>query len=126
MPHYSASTGGLYPNISMFSPDALPGDLVEISEQEYKEKAGAVVSYGDTPVGVPTSVTMRQARLALLAANKLSAINAAMADASEALRIDWEFAATVDRNSPTVAAMAQVLNLTADDLDGLFTAAAKL
>jgi len=82
-----------------------------------------------TPQVIPQSVTMRQARLALLAINKLSAVDAAIASIEpeaqrQAIQIEWEYAATVDRDSPWVAGLAPALGLTSDDLDSLFVFAA--
>ncbi len=78
----------------------------------------------------PTSVTMRQARLALLAAGKLDAVQTAIAGMAgsegQAARIEWEFAATVDRNSPFVQQLAEALGLDAAALNALFTHAASL
>ena len=79
---------------------------------------------------VPASVTMRQARLALLQAGHLAAVTAALAAtpgmAGEAARIEWEYASTLERDSPLVQAFAAQLGLTGGDLDALFTAAATL
>jgi hypothetical protein len=78
----------------------------------------------------PASVTMRQARLALLQAGHLAAVTAALAAtpgmAGEAARIEWEYASTLERDSPLVQAFAAQLGLTGADLDALFTAAAAL
>lgn len=79
-------------------------------------------------VGIPNSVTMRQARLALLSVGKLAQVNAAIAaipDATQraAAEIEWEYAQTVDRDSPFVQMLGTALAL---DLDALFTAAAAL
>lgn len=78
-------------------------------------------------VVTPTSVTMRQARLALLSAGKLAQVNAAIAaipDATQraAAEIEWEYAQTVDRGSPFVQMLGTALAL---DLDALFTLAAQ-
>lgn len=78
----------------------------------------------------PTSVTMRQARLALLAAGKLDDVQAAIAaipgaDGDRA-RIEWEFAATVDRDSAFTQQLAQALGLDDAALDDLFTKAGAL
>lgn len=82
------------------------------------------------PVIVPDMVTMRQARLALLATNKLAAVNQAVANmtgvAGETVRIEWEFSSMVERNKPTVSAIAQALGWSSADLDQLFINAAKL
>lgn len=80
---------------------------------------------------IPQSVTMRQARLALLGAGLLDDVNAAIAaipDATQrrAAEIEWEYAATVDRASPFTQLLADGLGLTSEQLDGLFTQAAGL
>lgn len=78
----------------------------------------------------PTVVTMRQARLALFNAGLLPTVNVAIESmpgtAGEAARIEWEYAATVDRNSPLVAGLIAALSLTTEQLDSLFTQAASL
>ena len=83
------------------------------------------------PVVIPQSVTMRQARLALLRAGLLDDVYAAIAAIPDpanrkAAEIEWEYAQTVDRNSPFTQQMAAGLNLTAEQLDELFTQAAGL
>lgn len=79
---------------------------------------------------VPQSVTMRQARLALLAVGKLDMINTVIAGIEpaaqrQAIQIEWEYAQTVDRNSPWVAGLAPALALSEADLDSLFVFAAQ-
>lgn len=79
---------------------------------------------------VPQSVTMRQARLALLNSGLLTSVNNAIAamtgTAGDAARIEWEFALSVERNSPLVASLTSALGLTTEQLDALFTTAATL
>lgn len=75
---------------------------------------------------VPTTVSMRQARLALLQAGHLATVDAAIASGGQADQIEWEYAATVERNSPLVSNMALALGLTEQALDDLFTLAASL
>lgn len=79
---------------------------------------------------VPQIVTMRQARLALLAAGKLATVNTAIAGMTgaqgEAARIEWEFSSEVTRTQPLVTSMGQVLNLNDAQLDALFIAAAAI
>jgi len=78
----------------------------------------------------PKIVSMRQARIALLNANLLSAVNTAVAamtgDAGEAARIEWEYATEVNREKELVQSLALALSLTETQLDNLFTAAAAL
>lgn len=81
-------------------------------------------------VPVPTSVTMRQARLALMAAGKLAAVESAIDALSDptktAARIEWEYSNEVQRHNGLVAALGPALNLTSDQIDALFIEAAKL
>ena len=79
---------------------------------------------------VPIAVTMRQARLALLAAGKLSAVAPAIAampsPAKEQAGIEWEYSITVERQRPFVLQLGPALGMDAAALDALFIAAAKL
>lgn len=81
-------------------------------------------------MSVPQSVTMRQARLVLLANGFLADVNAAIqameGTEGEAARIEWEYAATVNRNSPLISAMGTILGLDDAALDTLFIAAAAI
>lgn len=78
----------------------------------------------------PQSVTMAQARLALLGAGLLGQASAALAalpsPQKEAAQIEWEYRPTVNRNSALVQALTPALGLTETQLDELFAAAAKL
>ena len=82
------------------------------------------------PTAVPQEVTMRQARLALHAAGKLAAVNAAINALPDppktAALIEWEYSSTVRRDSQFVALLGPALGLDAAGLDALFIAAAKL
>lgn len=79
------------------------------------------------PSPVPTVVTMRQARLALLNAGLLNSVSNTISGltgtAGDAARIEWEYALSVERNSPLVASLTSALGLTAEQLDALFTTA---
>lgn len=75
---------------------------------------------------IPTKVSMRQARLALLQSNLLDEVNTAIASGTEADKITWEYATEVNRTDALVSNMATALNLTETDLDDLFTLAATL
>lgn len=78
----------------------------------------------------PGTVTMRQARLAMLAAGKLQTVSDAIAalpsPQKEAAQIEWEFAATVERTSPFLASLAAAIDLDDEALDALFIAAAQI
>lgn len=78
-------------------------------------------------MSAPMVVSMRQARLALLAAGHLDAvelaINALPSPQKEAARIEWEYAQEVRRGDPLVEMLASSLSLPEADLDSLFTQA---
>ena len=79
---------------------------------------------------VPQSVTMRQARLALLGAGVLSqvegAINSMPEPQKSAARITWEYSAEVHRHNGLVSQMAPALGMTSEQIDALFIAAAQI
>jgi hypothetical protein len=82
------------------------------------------------PAPVPQVVTMRQARLALLAAGQLSKVPRALSQlpspAREAAEIEWEYAPEVRRHSPLVTGVGAAIGLDASALDALFIHAATL
>ncbi len=82
------------------------------------------------PGPVPSSVTMRQARLALLGAGLLDDVEAAIAalpsPQKEAARIEWEYATEVQRSSGLVPMMGAALGLDDAALDDLLIEAAAL
>lgn len=77
-------------------------------------------------VVVPASVSMRQARLALLAAGLLAAVQAHIDAADEAVRIEWEYATDIHRNRDLVTGIGSALGLTSEQIDALFIAAAAI
>jgi len=79
----------------------------------------------------PGSVSMRQARLALLEENLLDAVETAILAISDpsqqkAAKIEWEYAMSVDRDSPFTQQLAYGLGLSSEQLDRLFIKASKL
>lgn len=79
---------------------------------------------------VPQSITMRQARLALLNAGLLDDVEAAIITMDEPQRtqtqIEWEYAQTVQRDNALVAALGPKLGLDDAAIDSLFSMAATL
>jgi len=123
----------------------LPLDAVPITVEEHEsllaqQAAGRTIKPGPggrpktvleaLPALVPHQVTMRQARRALLVANKLQAVDAAIATLAsperEAAEIDWNYGATVERASPFVTVLGPLIGLDDAALDELFLAAAQL
>lgn len=89
--------------------------VTELSPEEIQANQKALV---------PSSVTMRQARLALLGAGLLASVDAAIdsltSPQKEAARIEWEYATEVQRSSGLVQMMGASLGLDDAALDALF------
>ena len=73
---------------------------------------------------VPKVISMRQCRLQLLASGFLDTVDQGITDT--AAKIEWEYATTVERQSPLVSAMAALLGLTEAQVDDLFRQAEAL
>lgn len=103
------------------------GKRVLMTAQEIADRAAEIAAYVEP---VPQSVTMRQARLALLAQGLLSnvdtVINALPEPDKSAAAIEWEYSQTVERNRPFVLTLGAALGLDSAGLDSLFTLAATL
>lgn len=103
------------------------GTYTAIPKTQAELDAEALASFKAT---VPERVSMRQARLALLAAGKLADVNNAISGiagaAGEAARIEWEFSSEVWRNKALVLSLGAVLGLTERQLDDLFIAAGEI
>lgn len=105
--------------------------VVELyATQEDKDAAIAADTEAKRVAAVPKEVTMRQARLALLGADLLpgvtAAINALSSPQKEAAQIEWEYSQVVERNRGFVLLLGAALGLTELQLDNLFTVAATL
>lgn len=103
-----------------------PYDLTLMTDQEVESHLSP-----PSPVDVvPVSVTMRQARLALLQAGLLSqvevAINALPEPPRTAARIEWDFSSEVYRDRDFVLMLGNTLGLTSEQMDDLFITAATL
>ena len=125
MKHFRTPAGAVFAFESDGSQDALiTQDMEFLTDQQLAALRASV------PATVPSSITMRQARLALLGAGLLLTVDAAIAamtgPAGDAARIEWEYAATVERTNPLFGAMATQLGLDSAALDALFVTAAAL
>lgn len=89
-----------------------------------------MVAYRNPPAPVPQTVSMAQARLALIGAGLFSTIDAGLKALPEPQRTTaltaWEYAPTVSRNGALVTTLAGQFGLTEAQLDVLFTAAAAI
>lgn len=127
--HYKAPDNSLHhlsqQDIKNGGEKYLPNGSVQISDEE----ANAIRSASAKPAKIK-SVTMRQARKALLRAGKLALVEQAIAgmagQAGEEARIEWEYSNDVLRDQPLTVALSQALGFTEQEMDALFTTAATL
>lgn len=93
------------------------------ADEQLNSADPAVTAFLTSPPPV-TSVTPRQARLALLGAGLLDQVEAAVKTAGGATQITWDYATQINRNDPLIATIAIGLNLTSAQIDALFKDAA--
>jgi hypothetical protein len=107
------------------SVDSLPPDF---SPERFAWRNGALVrrDVPQEPEPVPQRITALQARRALLAADMLDQVEAAIARQPRAIQIAWEYATEIHRDDPMLVATAQAVGVDAAALDDLFRAASKL
>lgn len=125
MPNYKTSDGSLAVWVDAGADPAEYGNgLIPCTDSE-----AAAIMAARTPT-VPASVSMRQARLALLGAGLLASVDAAIAamssPAKEATQIEWDYASEVQRGNALIASLAAGLGLTETQVDDLFVVAATL
>ena len=132
---YNPTTGELIPTDTvadwMGSTEVPPPDFDAVASGCFWRGDRWEVIEAQPPAAVvPSAVTMRQTRLALLGAGLLAQVNAAIAAMpgaeGEAARIEWEYAQEVRRDSPLVAGLSAALGLTDEALDDLYQVAAGL
>ena len=80
---------------------------------------------------VPTVVSMRQARLALLGAGLLDQVESALMGIEDEMQrraalITWEYATEVRRDDPLVTRLSTVFGLTEEQVDDMFREAGRL
>ncbi|MDS1315329.1 hypothetical protein [Aliarcobacter butzleri] len=78
-------------------------------------------------VFIPTSITQRQCRLMLVQIGKYQEAVAFIENSQDdTIKIEWEYASTIERNNPLVSTLGEQLGLTKEQLDSLFVEASKL
>ena len=106
--------------------------MVEAAESKYQfaldewVEAKRVSELPVSPLPI-TTVTMRQARLALLQSGLLATIETAITTGTdEAMKIEWEYATEVKRDWSSLVTLAETLGMTSQELDNLFQLASTL
>lgn len=74
---------------------------------------------------VPSSITMRQARLYLYSVDKLEDVET-MVETRKDWQIEWEYTSEVERSSLLISKIKDKLGLTDTEVDDIFIAASKL
>lgn len=124
--------GGVVANIiEVEALDVLPGlvnaGIARIGDSWDGEQFAPAPPY----VPVPSHVTARQARQALLLAGLLDSVPAALQSLPDPVQrglalIEWEHSQEFERSRPLVVAMGPLLGLTSAQIDALFIQAASL
>lgn len=122
--YFVTSSGGYYEGEKSHSSDA------EVPRRPDHTCSWDGVAWVGCGTEVPATVTMRQARMALLQDGMLSSVQSAIdslsGQAGDAARIEWEFSTEVQRARPLVATLQNILGLTSSQVDDLFRLAATL
>lgn len=111
----------------------VPDDPANADRQGYLEwvaQGNTATPYVKPPTPAPSTVTMVQARLALLEAGLLEQVDFIVAQMpgveGKAARIEWEFRATVQMDSPLLQGLSAALGLDQQALEALFVRASQL
>lgn len=141
---FSAETKGFYDTEICI--DIIPNGAIEISAELYQSVLSALstgkiidadqdgmpvaIDPPEPGITVPSSVTPKQARLALLGAGLLSTVESTIAALpgieGDAARVTWGFANEFKRDDPLLLQIAAGLDLDNTQIDQLFIIAATL
>lgn len=88
--------------------------------------AGGVPDPYIPPVIKISTITPRQARLALLQSNLLETVEDRINQIGGETKITWEYATEINRDAPMIINIGESLNLTEQQIDDLFTLASTL
>lgn len=121
---------GVYPVAETEKPQA-PVGFRTVLDTPVFDDVQWVQAWKFEPAPVPSKVSMRQARLALLGADILDDVEAAFESLEDPLerkaaKIEWEYATEVQRTSPLIESLGPLLGLTEAQIDGLFHQAARI
>lgn len=104
--------------------DPANSDYREFLAWQAKDAANIPDPVPKAPPTIPTLVSMKQARLALLHFGIYDQVQSTITDPAD--KIVWDYATSVDRGDPLVAHMAAAFKLSDTQLDELFTLASTL
>lgn len=119
------------PNVATRISDNVSFSFVD--ESPFYSEYLAWLAEGNTPepyippvVPVPTTLSMRQARLALLDADLLDNVDDAISSITDEklkrkAQIEWEFSNEVQRSNVLIQMLSAVMGLSSEMLDQLFT-----
>jgi hypothetical protein len=111
-------------------PELQPGEYARFSGKDGWSIFDYYPEIIPPPDPIPQSVTMRQARLALLQQGLLAQVDTVIDQLPEpdksAAKIEWEYSQTVERDRTLIQALAPGLGLSDEDLDNLFKLAVTL
>lgn len=103
----------------------VPGVMGEIHPQNYQE-----LWQFELKARLPSVVSPRQFRLALLEMNLLSALETYVESLEEPLKtklkIEWEYATEIDKHAPSIQKLYTKLGITEQQLDDLFVLASTI
>lgn len=134
MKHFVSAAGaylGAWDEESMAGPAAPPAGAVEVLAPPVDARQiWQFPGWSAVPPTVPSRITRRQGRLALLHAGKLSEVESAIgaiADPTQKMAAQIEYEnATWERGNPWIEQLGVQIGLTPADIDQLFITAATL
>jgi hypothetical protein len=100
----------------------------QLTEDEHLEYLERIENYIPP---IPSAISMRQIRLALIDAKKVTAVNDAIKAISDSVekaktQVEWDYGTVVERNAPWFLSIMESIGYTDKDIDSLFLKASSL